>query len=49
MLQWIIDEETKSASFNESNVRNIARMILVVNFAAIHTSANVRRFSPLEL
>lgn len=38
MLQWLIDEEKKNKEFD---IRNLIRMILMVNFAAIHTSSNV--------
>ncbi|KAJ3543507.1 hypothetical protein NM688_g5847 [Phlebia brevispora] len=37
MLQWLIDEEKKSGTID---VRNVVRMVLAVNFAAIHTSSN---------
>lgn len=38
MLQWLIDEEKKNKTFD---IRNLIRIILLVNFAAIHTSSNV--------
>ena len=37
MLQWIIEE----AQVRNQGLYEIARMLLLVNFAAIHTSSNV--------
>lgn len=37
MLQWIMDE----AASRDPSVKAIAERLLMVNFAAIHTSSNV--------
>ena len=42
MLQWLMDEEFKREPFN---MRKLARLVLIINFAAIHTSSNVRQIS----
>ncbi len=38
MLQWVMEE----AASRDPSVKAIAERLLVVNFAAIHTSSNVR-------
>lgn len=40
MVQWIIEE----AIPRNSSLESIVERILLVNFAAIHTSSNVRSF-----
>lgn len=39
MLQWLIEEEKNTT--RGFDIRNLMRMLLMVNFAAIHTSASV--------
>lgn len=38
MLMWLMDE----AEGNDTRIRNLIKMLLGINFAAIHTSSNVR-------
>lgn len=45
MLQWLLEE----AKGEERTVRALALRILVINFAAIHTSSMVCSITPLRI
>ena len=43
MLQWLMEEEVSRGGRTEA----VIERVMITNFAAIHTTSNVRLFSPL--